>query len=224
MRIRAFSPKSDPEHGPFFMKQLIAMQQIWHVMLAVALFGATTAAHATTNHGLRAIHAVTSARHSDVEHMSRDGLAAALKADADTRDILILDVREAHEYAVSHIPGALRISPEITATHFQQKFANKLKGRQVVLYCSVGVRSTKLASRIRKSAIESGAKSVANLTGGIFGWHNEGRRLQNADGSTELVHPYNSFWSTLIERDALISFGAEPTNSAPSGTSGPANP
>lgn len=173
------------------------------VLLAAIL--AVTPAHATTNQGLRAIHAVTAARHSSVEHLSRNDLAAEIESAAD--DVLIIDVREPGEYAVSHIPGARRVSPEMTPAAFERRFRKEIEGRKVVLYCSVGVRSTNLASRIRESALKAGATSITNLTGGIFGWHNEDRPLTSTAGPTDLIHPYNRFWSTLIERDAFISYG-----------------
>lgn len=176
-------------------------------ILFASLLVAAAPAGATTNHGLRAIHAITAARHAGVDHVTSDQLAVKLRTAP--ADVLILDVRETREFAVSHIPGARHIPPEITAAQFTRAFGDQLAGRKIILYCSVGVRSTELASRIRRAALEAGAVSVANLTGGIFGWHNEKRRLTDANGPTSSIHPYNSFWGTLIERDQLISYGAD---------------
>ena len=174
------------------------------VMVAVLL--QTAAALATTNHGLRAIHALTAARHSDVDHVTSDEVAAKLSSAPE--GVLILDVREATEFQVSRIPGAHRVSPTMDAEAFRRRFGKDIDGRKVVLYCSVGIRSTELASRIRSAALAAGATSVANLTGGIFSWHNERRDLVNESGPTDRIHPYNSFWGTLIKRDDLISYDA----------------
>lgn len=181
----------------------------------IAVLLANVSALATTNQGLRAIHTLTAARYVDVKHVSSDEVAAKLRRAP--KGVLVLDVREPKEYAVSRIPGAQRVSPAIDADTFRRHFGKALRGRNVVLYCSVGVRSTELASRIRTAALDAGATSVANLTGGIFSWHNERRSLVNENGPTNRIHPYNSFWGTLIERDDMISYDAN-ARTATSGT------
>ena len=130
-----------------------------------------------------------------VQHLPSANLASTLNKTAP----LLLDVREADEFAVSRIPGAVRVSPGISKSKFLKEFAAMAKGRQVIMYCSVGVRSSELAEDVQAELKASGAVSVHNLQGGIFRWHNQQRELIDQTGSTEYVHPYNRKWGQLIK-------------------------
>jgi rhodanese-related sulfurtransferase len=130
-----------------------------------------------------------------------------LKASA---DVLLLDVRDAAEFEISHLPGAVLVDPEITTEQFMDRFGGQIAGRQVLLYCSVGVRSSRLGERIRAAASERGAAGVHNIRGGIFAWHNYGKRLEKAKGQTELVHPYSTRWSRYLDFPNYSSFGTRP--------------
>jgi len=180
------------------------------IVLAAVLWTAVSAGNAagsTGNRALDAIQAVTALRHGDVGHVDSRTLARWLRDLP--REVLLLDAREPAEYAVSHLPGAVRVSPDMTAEAFVARFGDRIEGRRIVIYCSVGVRSTGLGSRIGDVAREAGAVSVVNLTGGIFNWHNERRPLVAASGPTERIHPYSELWGRLLERRALISYGPE---------------
>lgn len=110
---------------------------------------------------------------------------------------LVLDVRQSEEFAVSHLPGAVRVDPDISIEQFKSRFADRLSERRVLLYCSVGQRSSALADRITAVVESADGLGVANLQGGIFRWQGEGGPLVNADGPTDTVHPYNWFWGQL---------------------------
>ena len=122
-----------------------------------------------------------------------------------SRPALLLDVREADEFAVSRIPGAVRVDPGIRTSKFLSEFASIASGREVVFYCSVGVRSSKLASRVQAGLKKSGARTVYNLQGGIFRWHNDNRTLEDAAGETDRVHPYSDYWGRLVSRQDLLA-------------------
>ena len=115
------------------------------------------------------------------------------------RDVLVLDVREADEVAVSHIPGAVRVDPGLSAAQFQARFGPVLTGRTVIVYCSVGVRSSRLAERVENVTRTSGATGLYNLKGGIFAWHNFGLALSEGRDRTEFVHPYSRAWSRYLD-------------------------
>jgi rhodanese-related sulfurtransferase len=115
--------------------------------------------------------------------------------------VVVLDVRDADEFGVSHVPGAERVDPAMTATEFAERFAERLPGKVVVLYCSVGVRSSVLARRIDAIARRSHALGVFNLRGGVFAWHNTGRRLEDVGRPTALVHGYDRNWSRFLDFD-----------------------
>ncbi len=139
-----------------------------------------------------------------VKHMETAELAETLEGKGET---LLFDVREESEFNVSRIPGAIRISPSSWGWTFLREHGDKVKGKKVVFYCSVGVRSSIMAARVQKGLLERGAAEVMNLNGGIFAWHNEKRGLVNAKGDTSYVHPYDSHWGKLIDRKDLARTG-----------------
>ena len=119
---------------------------------------------------------------------------AAAVAFAD--DPLVLDVRTAEEFAVSRLPGAVRVDPEAQAMDVLAAHP-EAKERPVLLYCSVGWRSSLLADRLRRAGVDA-----RNLRGGAFGWRNEGRMLVRDGAPTGDVHPYDAVWGRLIEDEA----------------------
>ena len=72
----------------------------------------------------------------------------------------------------------------------------------VVCYCSVGYRSSDMASKLYQQAKATGQASdlkLYNLEGGIFQWASEGREMVDQTGQkTALVHPYSSVWGYLV--------------------------
>ncbi|MEM1231262.1 MAG: rhodanese-like domain-containing protein [Pseudomonadota bacterium] len=121
-----------------------------------------------------------------VTHRSIDSLLAAPAAP------LLVDVRSAAEYAVSHLPGARHLDDRDALL----ALARANPDRTLLLYCSVGVRSSKAARWLKGQ----GVSNVANLAGSIFEWHNRGLPLENAEGPTMQVHGYNRFWRSRYLR------------------------
>ncbi len=99
---------------------------------------------------------------------------------------VLVDVRTEEEFRISRVPGAIHIDDPDKLLAFATEHANE----SIVLYCSVGVRSSE-ATRLLQ---DHGFKNVANLEGSIFEWANEGRPLVNNQGATNVVHPYNIWW------------------------------
>ena len=106
---------------------------------------------------------------------------------------LLLDVREEKEFAVSHLRGALRAEKDAIAQLLRLGVG---KDTPIVVYCSVGFRSSVLAGKLR----EAGFVNIKNLEGSIFAWANSGRPLVNARGSTDGVHPFNVLWGRCLEK------------------------
>ena len=78
---------------------------------------------------------------------------------------VVLDSRSAGEFEVSHIKDAIWIGYK----DFElQKVLTEIpdKDTEIVIYCSIGVRSEKIGERLQ----EAGYKNVRNLYGGIFQW------------------------------------------------------
>lgn len=119
------------------------------------------------------------------------------------RRAVLFDVRTPAEYAVSHLPGAINVAPGMSAVTFLEQYGGAVGGKTAVFYCSVGVRSSKLAERVAQGLKARGATAVDDLAGGIFAWHGEGRTLVDARGPTDFVHPYDSEWGRLLLRPAL---------------------
>ena len=122
----------------------------------------------------------------DVSHLPPE-MAAGRSAGATDR-VVLLDVREASEYAVSRIPGAIWIDPASRGAAHVAALAGGLDDAIVVAYCSIGLRSSRLLVRIGQGLKEKGARELHNLEGGIFRWRNEGRPLVGPDGVTRAVH------------------------------------
>jgi len=111
----------------------------------------------------------------------------------------LLDIREPEEYGVSRLPGAIWVSPDIDAESALIQIGD-VTGKHIVVYCSVGVRSSRFAERTQNELRKMGAISVSNLEQGIFGWHNDQRALINAKGKTDAVHPYDAKWKRYLKR------------------------
>lgn len=139
---------------------------------------------------------------SDIGHLTTGELA---NRETSTADIILVDVRTEKEYAVGRIDGAIRISPRASAAEIIEALGEEAEGKDVIFYCSVGVRSSRLASRANSELTEIGARGVYNLSGGVFAWHNEARALVDDKGTTPLVHPYNRSWGKLLERQDYVS-------------------
>lgn len=111
-----------------------------------------------------------------------------------TRSLLLLDVRQADEFAVSHLQDAARVaSPD----HAAELLRGAPAGTTIVAYCSVGFRSARLVAALR----ERGLADVHNLNGSIFRWANEDRPLFRGDIPVREVHPFDEAWGVLLQAD-----------------------
>ncbi|WP_076791105.1 rhodanese-like domain-containing protein [Chlorobium sp. KB01] len=132
-----------------------------------------------------------------VEHLKSDELAAMLGGEDPP---LLFDTRTAEEYEMSHIAGALRLDQDISLEEFEARFAPLVSGRDLIVYCSVGQRSSDLLERVESACAKAGAGNWRNLSGGIFRWYNEGRPVVNAGGVTDDIHRYDAIWGMMVER------------------------
>lgn len=101
--------------------------------------------------------------------------------------IVMVDVREPKEYAVSMIPGA------ITTEEFQAR-RSELEGSTVVTYCTAGYRSGFAAQKLMQEGWE-----VRNLAGSILSWTHAGLPLVKGEESTNRVHIYSKGWDLSAE-------------------------
>ena len=112
-------------------------------------------------------------------------------------DRILLDAREQSEFDVSHLPTARYCGYD----HFDPSvLAGIPKDKRIVVYCSIGVRSEKIAEKIKAM----GYTNVANLYGGHFEWINTGNGAVDKTGSkTKKVHAYNRLWSIFLDGDKV---------------------
>lgn len=171
-------------------------------LFGLASIAAVTGALFFQTSDLERIHDGIEATHERVEHISADDLAAF-----PSDEVVLFDVREADEFGVSHLPGAILVNPGMDESEFEERFASILDGKTVVFYCSVGVRSSILAERVADLIEDTTDKAPLNLIGGLFQWSNENRAMISPDGQpTSAIHPYDTYWGRLIENRQAISY------------------
>ncbi len=124
------------------------------------------------------------------EHLRPATLASLMEAN---RNVLIIDVRRAEEFQVSHIPGAAHLD---NADKIARYLATAAPLPEFVVFCSAsGVRS----ARLLREMPEKWPLTGANLAGGIFAWANEGRPLINEAGeAVRQVHPESRFHGRFL--------------------------
>jgi len=79
-------------------------------------------------------------------------------------DVLLLDCREPHEYALVHIDGAMLIPLREITTRVGQ--LEPYRNRRIVVYCHHGHRSLQVTLWLRGQHFAK----VQNMTGGIDTW------------------------------------------------------
>ena len=139
-------------------------------------------------------------RHPSVPQLTTAQLRAWL-ADESRPQPLLLDARASAEYEVSHLKNA-RLAPDLAAA--LRTLEGRPKDAPIVVYCSVGVRSSALAEKL----IGAGYRNIHDLEGSIFEWANLGYPVYRGASPATKVHPYDSNWGKLLEP----RLRAEPTS------------
>lgn len=101
----------------------------------------------------------------------------------DLEKMVLIDVREADEFASGHIPA----ESVFTIPRGKLEFAVddtllNLSNRQVVCYCLKGARGLLGAKTLK----DLGFSNVSNLKGGIENWVKSGRMIKNYIGNFKL--------------------------------------
>ena len=87
-------------------------------------------------------------------------------------DVLV-DVREADEYAAGHLPGAIHISRGMLEFRFAAMPALQSRDTKVLLYCKTSGRAALAGAALK----EMGYLSVKNIAGGIDTWVAAGKAV-----------------------------------------------
>jgi rhodanese-related sulfurtransferase len=127
-----------------------------------------------------------------VEHVSAEELSRSLTTESNRETPILLDVRTEKEYAVSHLPGAIRVDPDADLPEFVKTLDH---GAPVVAYCSVGYRSSRLVEKLERE----GFTNAKNLEGSIFEWANKGYPVERDGATVKEVHPYDAEWGRLLD-------------------------
>jgi rhodanese-related sulfurtransferase len=134
----------------------------------------------------------------DMSKGSAPKIAAFVLNEAHIPNIVYLDAREKEEFEVSHIKGAIFVGYE----DFDIATLPELdKKTPIVVYCSVGYRSEKIAEVF----IQNGYTQTQNLFGGIFDWINKGYSVYDTNGKKTLkVHGYNKSWGKWLTKGEKV--------------------
>ena len=136
------------------------------VSAAIALGAALAAQMSGLSHviappaSLPAVERAIARAFADVRQVPPSDLAA-LRADEDAAVILV-DVREEHEYAVSRLEGAVRLDPDASAAAALALIGDRAAGAEIVFYCSVGQRSSAMARRAQGVLENAGARGAGD--------------------------------------------------------------
>lgn len=119
---------------------------------------------------------------------------------AEQDSVVLLDAREREEFEVSHLKDALWVGHK--AFEIDSIFSSvPNKNDEVVVYCSIGVRSENIGEKL----IKAGYTNVKNLYGGIFEWKNRGYPVfDSVNQETEKVHAFSKHWGKLLTKGEKI--------------------
>lgn len=158
------------------------------LILIVFLFGLTTYAQKDLSLLLKEMNT------ESVRYIYVDSLKRA------TKDIILLDAREKKEFKVSHLQNALFVG--YNTFNLQKTMKNiPNKDANIVVYCSLGVRSEDIAEKL----IEAGYTNVLNLYGGIFEWKNNNNKVYTSKNKeTENVHAFDKNWGKWLKKGKKV--------------------
>ena len=128
----------------------------------------------------------------DVSQIPTDTLSSWMADKNSDNKPLLLDARTAEEFGVSHLKAAHLTPSEKEA---EVLLADVPHHRRIVVYCSVGYRSSELAAKL----MQQGFTNIHNLEGSLFAWANEGRPVYQDEQAVKIVHPYDSIWGRLLK-------------------------
>lgn len=109
------------------------------------------------------------------------------------QDVVVVDVREPYERAVSYIPGSIPVQEF-------RRHQEKYRVRTVVTYCTIGYRSGVYAKELREKGFDA-----LNLEGSILMWLHAGYPIVDASGETKRVHVYGKSWRLAPEGYEMVT-------------------
>ena len=110
---------------------------------------------------MKTAHDLVAAAKTRVQEIPVSDAGAAIR-DAD----VLVDVREADEYAAGHLPGAVHISRGLLEFKFSSNPALQPRDLKIVLYCKTSGRAALSAAALH----EMGYLNVQSIAGGFDAW------------------------------------------------------
>lgn len=95
-----------------------------------------------------------------------------LKKWLEMESVILVDVREAAEYAGERIQGATRVS----LSNFEPRKIPLGEGKKLVLYCQTGKRSAQAAQKLFVASFDE----VTSLEGGLNAWKQAGYPIETS--------------------------------------------
>jgi rhodanese-related sulfurtransferase len=115
---------------------------------------------------MKTAHDLVTAAKSRVQEVPVTEAEAAIR----NADVLV-DVREADEYAAGHLPGAVHISRGMLEFKFSANPALQPRDLKVVLYCKTSGRAALCATALH----DMGYLNVQSIAGGFDAWAAAGK-------------------------------------------------
>lgn len=161
------------------------------IVVVAIVIGAAVVLVAGRGVAFQAIRRLTAHKFPDVQWIDRAEFTR-WREDPGRPQPLVLDARTAPEYQVSHLRDAVNMDAKRPSLH---PLAGRSKDAPIVVYCSVGYRSARLAHWLGGQ----GYTNVRNLSGSLFQWANEDQPVFRDGRPTTEVHPYDHRWGLLLE-------------------------
>lgn len=132
-----------------------------------------------------------------------DNLLSHTVAEVDAKNIeydssiVYLDARELNEFNTSKIEGAKWVGYD----DFNLiRVKNLDKSQPIIVYCSIGYRSEKVAEKLQAD----GFTNVTNMVGGIFEWVNyEKPVIDKSNAKTTNVHAFDKDWGKWLDENLV---------------------
>lgn len=99
---------------------------------------------------------------------AHEALGQQHEAEKDNQDIVLVDVREKHEWNEGHIPGAIHVPRGFLELQIEEAVPDKSK--TVLLYCAGGVRSLMAGKTLQ----DMGYDNAISMSGGFGQWKSSG--------------------------------------------------
>lgn len=115
---------------------------------------------------MKTAHDLVAAAKARVQEVTVDQAEQAIRE----ADVLI-DVREADEYAVGHVPGAVLIPRGLLEFRMSNTPAMESRGLNIVLYCKTSGRAALAACALQ----DMGYLNVRSIAGGFDAWQQAGK-------------------------------------------------